>query len=365
MMESYRRRKRASPVSSPASPDALPESAPAKAPAAGRKLAKREMLRRKSQMSELLNKVTPAELVRLLLEARATRRKGGAVGSRGAPSVLLTNGAVRNERLRRYIIRLSAQVQASDKAADQLARDVATANARIARLQREVKKSSADAEYMLLALQALTPDSPRAPPLTPPSAKKKRAPRARRMSGGVEAAVASAMKTHAERHGHIPTSPLNSPTAPWCPSPIGSPVGKHPLLSPLPPPPSGPPYVYDAQVAIVASPGLLRMMTTKLLERCGVEAIVPVGSGAAIIELTERGDRFEVIIMDRQMTGVDGSAATRRIRELGVASDVTAIVGLSASASSFDEFREAGLDAVFMKPLQTDQWMLLAEKWLR
>ena len=126
------------------------------------------MLRRKSELLQE-STISPAGLVQLVLEAHAWRRKADAVGSRGAPSVLLTDGAVRNERLRRYILRLSAHVLASDQRVDQLARDFAKANARLARLQREAKQSSAYAESMLAALQAQMPVSPRAAPLTPGS----------------------------------------------------------------------------------------------------------------------------------------------------------------------------------------------------
>ena len=123
---------------------------------------------------------------------------------------------------------------------------------------------------------------------------------------------------------------------------------------------------YTAQVAIVASQMLLRAMTAKLIERCGVRSIVQCESGTEIVERCgEQGERFEIILMDHQMTPMDGAETTRLLRTLGIGSDVTAIVGLTGDlAGKATLFLASGLDAVEGKPLQPHAWEEISAKYL-
>lgn len=65
------------------------------------------------------------------------------------------------------------------------------------------------------------------------------------------------------------------------------------------------------------------------------------------------GRRFDLILMDISMPGLNGADATRRIRAAGPNS-ATPIVALTAHAMDADlaHFREAGMDRVLVKPLQ-------------
>ena len=83
-------------------------------------------------------------------------------------------------------------------------------------------------------------------------------------------------------------------------------------------------------------------------------AVTMVGDGAAAVG-TFRDGAFDVILMDMQMPGTDGLAATREIRRLeqSESRSRTPIVALTANAMAEDAAlcREAGMDAHVAKPI--------------
>ncbi|MEO1040127.1 MAG: ATP-binding protein [Pseudomonadota bacterium] len=66
-----------------------------------------------------------------------------------------------------------------------------------------------------------------------------------------------------------------------------------------------------------------------------------------------RNDRFDLVLMDVQMPGMDGLEATRRIRKLDSKAAMTPIVALTANAMRGDEARclEAGMNGYAAKPI--------------
>jgi CheY-like chemotaxis protein len=88
----------------------------------------------------------------------------------------------------------------------------------------------------------------------------------------------------------------------------------------------------------------------RVLERAGYKVDV-VGDGEEAVEAARTG-RYDLVLMDCQMPGVDGLEAARRIRKLeGPARDV-AIVALTANEGADDpaRCRQAGMDAFLVKP---------------
>ncbi len=69
------------------------------------------------------------------------------------------------------------------------------------------------------------------------------------------------------------------------------------------------------------------------------------------------GRRFDLILMDISMPGLDGVAATRQIRAGGGPNAATPIVALTAHAlpADIDRFRDAGMTDVLVKPLTRDR----------
>ena len=93
-----------------------------------------------------------------------------------------------------------------------------------------------------------------------------------------------------------------------------------------------------------------RVVTTALLRRDG-HAVVPVADGAAAVQAAMRG-AYDVVLMDVQMPGLDGLAATRAIRALPGAAGAVPIIGLTGSATPEEcaACLVAGMGEVLAKP---------------
>ena len=102
-------------------------------------------------------------------------------------------------------------------------------------------------------------------------------------------------------------------------------------------------------VLVVDDNATNRFVASKLLETFGCTS-ESVDGGAEAVEAVAR-TRFDLILMDIQMPGMDGMEATRRIRALPVAG--MPIIALTANASERDarRYRAAGMDAVVCKPI--------------
>ena len=104
------------------------------------------------------------------------------------------------------------------------------------------------------------------------------------------------------------------------------------------------------------------LLTRSLLTRLGHRSAV-TESGAVALErwrtARDAGDRYDLILMDMHMPGVDGLEAARRIRAAEAELDAprTPIVALTANA--FAEDRDAclaaGMDGFLVKPLDRDR----------
>jgi two-component system sensor histidine kinase/response regulator len=96
-----------------------------------------------------------------------------------------------------------------------------------------------------------------------------------------------------------------------------------------------------------------RLLAQALLRRFG-HAYEVATSGLEAVEKTSAG-RFDVVLMDVEMPGIDGMEATRRIRErLGAASP--RIIAITANALPGDRERclAAGMDDYLSKPIQLE-----------
>ena len=94
-----------------------------------------------------------------------------------------------------------------------------------------------------------------------------------------------------------------------------------------------------------------RMVAVGLLERQG-HRVVAVEDGAEAVDAVRSG-RFEVVLMDMQMPGMDGVEATRRIRALPGPLARIPVIALTATAvqSEFDRCIAAGMNDFLTKPI--------------
>ena len=91
-----------------------------------------------------------------------------------------------------------------------------------------------------------------------------------------------------------------------------------------------------------------------LLERTGVDVETAVNAEDAVKLFRERGDEFDMILMDIRMPVMDGVAATKEIRMSGCGkAETIPIIALTASAYEGDIRRSsaAGMNGSILKPI--------------
>ena len=106
-----------------------------------------------------------------------------------------------------------------------------------------------------------------------------------------------------------------------------------------------------------------RLLLSQMLERLG--HIVEVADDGAVAVDIARKKRFDLILMDINMPGMNGVDATRKIREGGASANVP-IMGVTANAQPHELalFKDAGLDLTLVKPI-TSTALALKVKELR
>ncbi len=103
-----------------------------------------------------------------------------------------------------------------------------------------------------------------------------------------------------------------------------------------------------------------------ILKKAGAEVSVADNGQIALDEALaarDRGDPFDLILMDMQMPVMDGYEATRTLRAVGYTG---VIIALTAHAMAGDEAkcREAGCDAYLTKPIDRTVFLPTVAKWL-
>ena len=106
--------------------------------------------------------------------------------------------------------------------------------------------------------------------------------------------------------------------------------------------------VEDNAIALYVEKALMESLD------CEVDSAL---SGEEAVELAER-NQYDLILMDLGLPGIDGIEATRKIRvsEAENHRDLTPIVAVTGNAdqSQHTICMDAGMNAVIVKPLQTD-----------
>jgi len=117
------------------------------------------------------------------------------------------------------------------------------------------------------------------------------------------------------------------------------------------------------RVLVVEDDTTSRLVVARQLDRLGVAATV-VGDGTEAVEAVRQG-RFDAVLMDRHLPGVDGLEATRRIRHLPGGRDLPVI---AMTADTRPEHRreclDAGVDDYLAKPLEMASLRETLWRWL-
>jgi PAS domain S-box-containing protein len=111
---------------------------------------------------------------------------------------------------------------------------------------------------------------------------------------------------------------------------------------------------HGRRVLLVEDEPLNRFAGVALLERCGAE-IEAAENGVDAVAAAARA-RYDLILMDMRLPGLDGLEATRRIRALAGPNRNTPILALTANAFAEDIARchKAGMNGHLVKPLDLD-----------
>ena len=145
-----------------------------------------------------------------------------------------------------------------------------------------------------------------------------------------------------------------SSLAPSAPANIGRLVTRHSLRE----------RQAGAAILLVEDNEVNRVLATTILARLGHQATV-AEDGAEAVELCTRA-RFDLVLMDMQMPGMDGLQATVCIRALDSPMRRVPVIALTANALQGDRERclAAGMDDYLTKPFNAEQLAAMIDQWL-
>ncbi len=111
------------------------------------------------------------------------------------------------------------------------------------------------------------------------------------------------------------------------------------------------PLLDGLRVLVVEDNATNRTIVKRLLDSLGA-CVSTASDGLAGVEAATTG-RFDLILMDIQMPGIDGMEAARRIRALGGHASETPIIALTANVLAHQRqlYLAGGMDGVVGKPI--------------
>lgn len=115
------------------------------------------------------------------------------------------------------------------------------------------------------------------------------------------------------------------------------------------------------QVLVVDDGESNRKLIELVLQRAGAEIITAENGLEAIERIAEHAP--ELVLMDMQMPVLDGYNATKRLRESGYTVPIVALTG-NAMVGDREKCLKAGCDDFLSKPINLDQLLQLASKYL-
>ena len=125
----------------------------------------------------------------------------------------------------------------------------------------------------------------------------------------------------------------------------------------------------SARILLAEDNDVNRELVVEMLERCGQSVAIAHDGNEAIslvIDGLMRDKPYDLVLMDIQMPGCDGYAATRAIRAEGIRANTLPIIALTANAFPEDivSARDAGMQAHLAKPLDFAALARVLQRWL-
>ncbi|MEM8726866.1 MAG: ATP-binding protein, partial [Pseudomonadota bacterium] len=129
------------------------------------------------------------------------------------------------------------------------------------------------------------------------------------------------------------------------------------------------PDLQPARILLAEDHDVNRLLASEMLERCGQSVDIAHDGNEAIslvFDAMMRGAPYDLVLMDIQMPGCDGYAATRAIRDEGITPHLLPIIALTANAFPEDiaAARDAGMQAHLAKPLEFSELARALQRWL-
>lgn len=120
---------------------------------------------------------------------------------------------------------------------------------------------------------------------------------------------------------------------------------------------SSTPQLNGVRALVVEDHPINQIVVVRMLEAIGVRPEVVDSGHRALEVLAERGDDFDVVIMDCQMPELDGYETTRRLRALDGPAAILPVMAVTAHAMAGDRERclAAGMNEYATKPLTLDR----------
>ncbi|MFA4923906.1 MAG: response regulator [Ignavibacteriaceae bacterium] len=106
-------------------------------------------------------------------------------------------------------------------------------------------------------------------------------------------------------------------------------------------------------------------VASKILAQAGFQ-IDAVNNGKEALETMLAAAQYDLILMDIQMPIMDGWTATQKIREIKGIGETIPIIAMTAHAliGDRDKCLAAGMNDYISKPIKTDEFITLLDKWL-
>jgi CheY-like chemotaxis protein len=107
-------------------------------------------------------------------------------------------------------------------------------------------------------------------------------------------------------------------------------------------------------------------LLTLLLDRFGFDAVIASSGIAALEQISDATKNFDLILMDWQMTDMDGLECTKLVRQVqAIQGRYTPIVAVTARAMLGDKQRclAAGMDDYLSKPYTASDFKSMVAEW--
>ncbi|MEO5356380.1 MAG: response regulator [Nitrospirae bacterium YQR-1] len=121
-----------------------------------------------------------------------------------------------------------------------------------------------------------------------------------------------------------------------------------------------------ARVLVVEDHPINRQIAGELLEQSGVNVEFANNGLIAVSKIVERGDVYDIVLMDIHMPEMDGFQATEQIRKK-LSKDELPIIAMTAHAmkEEIERYFDAGMNDYISKPIDNEAFYDKLSKWLK